>query len=196
MEKLRIGAALCGSFCTLEKAVRAYEALAATGKYELTPIFSETAYGTDTRFGEAAEFVGRMEAVCGKRALHTITEVEPIGPKGLFDALIVAPCTGNTLAKLACGVTDGAVTMACKAHLRNGRPLLLGVSTNDGLSGSAANLGSLLARRNIYFVPFRQDDPAGKPCSLAADYSLLEAALDAALQGRQIQPVLLGQMEN
>ena len=192
MDKRRIGAALCGSFCTLDTAVRAFAALAETGKYALTPVFSETAYATDTRFGPAAGFVGRMESLCGSKALHTVAEVEPFGPKGLLDALVVAPCTGNTLAKLAQGVTDSAVTMACKAHLRNGRPLLLGVSTNDGLSGSAANIGTLLGRKNVYFIPFRQDDPAGKPTSLVADFSLLEAALDAALEGKQLQPVLLG----
>ena len=192
MEKLRIGAALCGSFCTLDTAVRAWAALSDTGKYAVTPIFSETAYATDTRFGPAEDFVARMETVCGRAALHTISEVEPIGPKGLFDALVVAPCTGNTLAKLARGVTDGAVTMACKAHLRNGRPLLIGISTNDGLSGSAANLGALLNRKNVYFIPFRQDDPAGKPTSLVADFTRLEAALAAALEGKQLQPVLLG----
>lgn len=192
MEKLRIGAALCGSFCTLDTAARAFAALAETGKYDLTPVFSETAYDTDTRFGAAADFIARMEETCGKKALHTIPEVEPIGPKGLFDALVVAPCTGNTLAKLANGVTDSAVTMACKAHLRNGRPLLLGVSTNDGLSGSAQNIGALLGRKNVYFIPFRQDDPAGKPTSLVADFTLLEEALTAALEGRQVQPVLLG----
>ena len=192
MEKLRVGAALCGSFCTLDTAVGAFEALAATGKYTLTPIFSETAYATDTRFGPAADFVARMEKACGREALHSIPAAEPIGPKGLLDALIVAPCTGNTLAKLAQGVTDSAVAMACKAHLRNGRPLLLAVSTNDGLSGSAANIGTLLGRKNVYFVPFRQDDPAGKPTSLAADLSLLEQALEAALRGEQLQPLLLG----
>lgn len=192
MDRIRIGAALCGSFCTLDAAVRAYAALAETGKYALTPIFSETAYATDTRFGPASAFVERMEGICGTAALHTLAQVEPIGPKGLFDALVVAPCTGNTLAKLALGVTDSAVAMACKAHLRNGRPLLLGVSTNDGLGASAANLGRLLARKNVYFIPFRQDDPSGKPTSLAADLSRLEAALDAALAGRQLQPLLLG----
>ncbi len=192
MSKIRIGAALCGSFCTLDTALRAWSALAETGKYELTPIFSETAYATDTRFGKAGDFVAWMETICARPALHTIPEVEPIGPKGLLDALVVAPCTGNTLAKLALGVTDSAVTMACKAHLRNGRPLLLGVSTNDGLSGSAASLGALLARKNVYFIPFRQDDPEGKPCSLAADLSLLEPALAAALAEKQLQPLLLG----
>lgn len=191
MDKLRIGAALCGSFCTLDTAVRAFEALAATGKYELTPIFSETACATDTRFGPAAGFVERMEKACGREALHTLVQVEPIGPKGLLDALVVAPCTGNTLAKLALGVTDSAVAMACKAHLRNGRPLLLGVSTNDGLSGSAANIGALLGRKNVYFIPFRQDDPEKKPTSLVADFSRLEQALEAALTGRQLQPLLL-----
>lgn len=192
MEQLRLGAAVCGSFCTFEKALAALKELAATGKYELTPIFSETAYLTDSRFGDAQGFIARMEAICGKKVLHTIPEVEPIGPKALLDVLLIAPCTGNTLAKLAHGVTDTAVTMAAKAHLRGGRPVVLAVSTNDGLSGSAENIGALLCRKNVYFVPFRQDDPRKKPCSLVADFSLLEDTVRAAMAGRQLQPVLLG----
>ena len=192
MEKLRVGVAMCGSFCTFDTALAAFEALAAGEKYELTPILSENAYGTDSRFGDAADFIARMEKICGRKALHSIPQVEPIGPKSLLDVLIVAPCTGNTLAKLANGVTDTAVTMAAKAHLRGGKPLLLAVSTNDGLSGSAQNIAALLQRKNVYFVPFRQDDPEKKPFSLVADFSLLEPAMHAALEGRQLQPILLG----
>lgn len=192
MEKLRVGVAMCGSFCTFDTALAAFEALAVGEKYELTPILSENAYGTDSRFGDAADFIARMEKICGRKALHSIPQVEPIGPKSLLDVLIVAPCTGNTLAKLANGVTDTAVTMAAKAHLRGGKPLLLAVSTNDGLSGSAQNVAALLQRKNVYFVPFRQDDPEKKPFSLVADFSLLEPAMHAALEGRQLQPILLG----
>ena len=192
MEKIRVGAAVCGSFCTFEKALDAYETLAESGKYALTPIFSETAYETDSRFGKAADFIARMEKLCGAAVLHSIPAVEPIGPKALLDALIVAPCTGATLARLARGVTDSAVAMAVKAHLRSGRPVVLAVSTNDGLSGSAENIGALLNRKNVYFVPFRQDDPEKKPCSLVADLSRLEETLLAALDGKQVQPLLLG----
>ena len=163
MEKLRVGVAMCGSFCTFDTALAAFEQLAATGRYVLTPILSETAHDTDSRFGDAAGFIARMEA----------------------------PCTGNTLAKLANGVTDTAVTMAAKSHLRIGRPVVLAVSTNDGLSGSAQNIGALLQRKNVYLVPFRQDDPEKKPFSLVADFSRLEDALLAAVGGRQLQPVLM-----
>lgn len=192
MEKLRVGIAMCGSFCTFDTALAAFEALAATGKYVLTPILSETAYRTDSRFGTAAGFIARMEKICGGSVLCSIPQVEPIGPKSLLDVLVIAPCTGNTLAKLAHGVTDTAVTMAAKSHLRIGRPVVLAVSTNDGLSGSAQNIGALLQRKNVYFVPFRQDDPAKKPFSLVADFSRLEEALGAAVEGRQLQPVLVG----
>ena len=191
MKELRVGCAVCGSFCTIDRAIGAYEALAAQGGYALTPIFSETAYATDSRFGPAREFISRMEALCGRPVLHTVPEVEPIGPKALLDALIVAPCTGATLARLARGMTDSSVAMAVKAHLRAGRPVILAVSTNDGLSGSAENIAALLNRKNVYFVPFGQDDPVKKPCSLAADLSRLEETLLAALEGRQTQPVLV-----
>lgn len=195
MEKLRVGVAMCGSFCTFDTALAAFRQLAAGGEYVLTPIFSETAYETDSRFGAAADFIARMEEICGARVLHSIPQVEPIGPKALLDALVVAPCTGNTLAKLALGVTDTSVAMAAKAHLRHGRPLVLAVSTNDGLSGSAQNIGALLQRKNVYLVPFRQDDPVHKPFSLVADFSQLGATLRAALAGRQLQPVLLGEAD-
>ena len=157
----------------------------------MLPVMSETAYTTDTRFGTAESFHERIENICGRKIIHTIAEAEPIGPKRLADAVLVAPCTGNTLAKLARGVTDTAVTMACKAHLRNGAPLILAISTNDGLSGSAESIAALLQRKNVYFVPFRQDAPHQKPFSLQSDFDLLGETIKAALEGRQLQPVLL-----
>lgn len=150
-----VGFALCGSFCTFRKAIDALRAL--TAQYTVVPIFSDAAWETDTRFGASADFRAEVTALCGTEPLHTLAQVEPLGPKRLLDLLIVAPCTGNTLGKLANGIADSPVSFACKAHLRNGRPVLLAVSTNDGLSGSAANLGALLARRHFYFVPFGQD---------------------------------------
>lgn len=191
MKDTRVGFALTGSFCTLEKAVHAMEETAE--EYScLIPILSETAGSTDTRFGRAEDFEGRIELICGRSAIRSIREAEPIGPKGLLDVLVVAPCTGNTLAKLAAGIADTSVTMAAKAHLRNGRPVVLAISTNDGLSAAARNLGELLCRKHYYFVPFRQDDPEGKPTSLVADLRLLPATIAAALEERQLQPVLLG----
>lgn len=188
--KKRLGLALCGSYCTYEKLFNEGDALAE--RFELVPIMSETAAHTDTRFGTAAEHIARLEKLTGRKVVHTIKDAEPLGPKEHMDALLIAPCTGNTLAKLARGVTDSAVTMAAKAHLRNGRPLVLALSTNDGLSGSAENIGALLNRKNVYFVPFRQDDPANKPRSLQADFSLLIPAVEEALEGRQLQPILGG----
>jgi dipicolinate synthase subunit B len=190
MPKTRLGLAICGSYCTFDKILPIAESLAEA--YELTVVLSEGSAETDTRFGRAEDFRTRLEAITGKPPIHTITGAEPIGPKKLFDVLAVAPCTGNTLAKLASGVTDSAVTMACKAHLRNGRPLVIAVSTNDGLSANAKNIGELLNRKNYYFVPFRQDDPAGKPCSLIAELALLQETVEAALEGRQLQPLVLG----
>jgi len=157
----------------------------------VVPIVSECTAATDTRFGAAHDLMREMERICDRRVIATIRDAEPIGPKKLLDLLIIAPCTGNTLGKLACGITDTSVTMAAKAHLRNGRPLLIAPSTNDGLAASAHSIGVLLARKNIYFVPFGQDDPLGKPTSLAADFSLVADAAKAALEGRQLQPVLL-----
>lgn len=188
MEKIRIGLALTGSFCTYEKALAAAEALCR--KYDVTAIMSETAAATSTRFGEAEDFIRRLEEMTGKRVLRSIVEVEPVGPKKMFDLLVIAPCTGNTAAKLAHGITDSAVTMAAKSHLRNGRPLLLAIGTNDGLSASAKNIGELLNRKNVYFVPFYQDDPLAKPRSLATDYNSFERSILAALEGRQAQPIL------
>ena len=188
MEKLRLGLALCGSYCTYEKLFAALPALAQ--EFELVPIMSDTAAETDTRFGTAAQHIRRLMEITGKHVITTVAEAEPLGPKLPMDALLIAPCTGNTLAKLANGVTDSSVTMAAKAHLRNGRPLVIAFSTNDGLSGSAENIGRLLNRKNIYFVPFGQDDPAKKPRSLQADFRLLAETVEAALRGEQLQPIL------
>ena len=190
-EDLRVGFAFCGSFCTMSKALDALEQTVARFG-PVTPIVSETVASTDTRFGRAHDFMREMERLCDRRVIDSVAGAEPIGPKGLLDVLVICPCTGNTLAKLAHGVTDSSVTMAAKAHLRNGRPLVLAVSTNDGLSGSAPNLGVMLSRKNVYFVPFGQDDCTGKPASLVADFSLLPQAIEAACRGEQLQPVLLG----
>ncbi len=190
MEQLTVGFALCGSFCTLNQALAAMEQTAARG-WALWPILSEAVADTDTRFGAAAQWKARAEDICGRAAITTVAEAEPIGPKKLLDALVICPCTGNTLAKLAHGITDGAVTMAAKAHLRNGRPLILAPSTNDGLSGSAPNIGALLGRKGVYFVPFGQDDCHGKPTSLVARFDRVAETVAQAMEGRQIQPLLL-----
>ena len=187
----RIGCAMTGSFCTFRRAFEAWRALRAAGA-ELTPIMSFNAAALDTRFYPAAEAVREFEEICGHEVLRTIPQVEPIGPKGLIDLLIVAPCTGNTLAKLANGVTDTPVALAAKSHLRNGRPVLLAVSTNDALGASAQNIGRLLNAKHIYFVPFGQDDPAHKPNSAVAHFELLPAAAAEALREQQIQPILTG----
>ena len=181
---------MCGSFCTHQQVLDALKKM--TEIYEtVIPIVSENSAFTDTRFGTADALLETLEKLTGREALYDIPSVEPIGPKGLLDVLVIAPCTGNTLAKLAAGITDSSVTMAAKAHLRNGRPVLIAPSTNDGLSASAANLGSLLGRKYIYFVPFGQDDPVHKPTSLVADFSLVADAALAALEGRQLQPMLV-----
>ena len=191
MDQPRVGFALTGSFCTLDKALRAMEETAAAYP-DMLPILSETTGSTDTRFGRGEDFRQAAEEICGRRAVASIREAEPIGPRKLLDVLVIAPCTGNTLAKLAAGIADTAVTMAAKAHLRNGRPVVVAVSTNDGLGGAARNIGELLCRKHYYFVPFRQDDPVGKPTSLVADMTLVPATVAAALRGEQIQPLLLG----
>ena len=185
-----VGFAVCGSFCTHAKAMEALEQVKARFS-TVIPIVSECTAATDTRFGPAHELMREMERICDRRVISSIREAEPIGPKKLLDLLIIAPCTGNTLGKLACGITDTAVTMAAKAHLRNQRPLLIAPSTNDGLTASAPNLGALLSRKYIYFVPFGQDDPVKKPTSLVADFGQVADAAQAALEGRQLQPLLL-----
>ncbi len=191
MRTERVGFALCGSFCTHQKALHELEKLC--GTYEtVIPIVSEICLYTDTRFGKAEDLIAKVEALTGRKVMASVDEAEPIGPRGLLDALVIAPCTGNTVGKLAGGITDTAVTMAAKAHLRGGRPVVVAVASNDGLSGAARNIGELLNRKNYYFVPFGQDDPVKKPCSLMADFSRIGETLDAALEGRQLQPVLLG----
>ena len=182
----RIGCAMTGSFCTFRAAFDAWRALKQTGA-EMYPIFSENAYSFDTRFYTAEKAREEMREICGRDIWHSIVDVEPIGPKKLLDLLIIAPCTGNTLGKLAHAITDTAVTMAAKAQLRNGRPVLLAISTNDGLSQSAKNIGALMPVQNIFFVPFRQDDPVGKPSSLVADLKKLPLAAQMALNGHKIE---------
>lgn len=183
-----IGFAFCGSFCTFRKTMDSLKLL--SERYEIIPIFSPASYHTDSRFGSAEDWRKEAADICGKEPLSTIAEVEPIGPKKLLDLLVIAPCTGNTLGKLANGVADTSVTLACKAHLRNGRPVVLGISTNDGLAASGENIGKLLNRKHYYFVPFGQDSPRGKPCSLVARMELLPQTVAEALEGRQLQPIL------
>lgn len=186
---MNIGFAMCGSFCTFSQVFPVMEALAANHK--VAPIFSQAAYSVSSRFGAAEEHIRKAETICGTPVIHTIEEAEPIGPKKLFDVLVIAPCTGNTLAKLSRSIADGPVTMAAKSHLRNGRPVVIAVSTNDALAGAAENIGRLLARKNVFFVPFGQDDPVHKPTSMVADFQKIPPALEAALEGYQIQPILL-----
>ena len=190
MEQAKVGFAFCGSFCTFRQAMTALERVHA--RYgDVTPIVSETSAATDSRFGPAHEYMREMERICDKRVIDSIPKAEPIGPKHLLDVLVICPCTGNTLAKLANGITDTTVTMAAKAHLRNGGPVVLCLATNDGLAASAKNIGTLLDKKNVYFVPFGQDDPVEKPTSLVADFSRVNDAIDAALRGEQLQPLLL-----
>lgn len=186
---MNIGFAMCGSFCTYADVFPVMEQLTKT--HSVIPIFSHSAYTIDSRFGTAQFHIRKATEICGREPLSSIEQVEPIGPKKLLDALIIAPCTGNTLAKLAHSIADGPVTMAAKSHLRNGRPVILAVSTNDALAGAAENIGKLLGRKNYYFVPFGQDDAQKKPTSMVADFTKIPPALNAALEGRQIQPILL-----
>ncbi len=189
-KSVRIGCAMTGSFCTFRKVFQAWQALAETGA-ALTPIMSQAAYESDTRFYPAAEARRIFREICGREIWHTIVETEPIGPKKLLDLLIIAPCTGNTLAKLAAGIADTPVTLAAKSHLRNGRPVLIAPSTNDGLGRNAENLGKLQAMRDFYFVPYGQDAPEGKPASLVSYFDRIPQAAQGALEGRQIQPLLI-----
>lgn len=188
-DKIRLGFAMCGSFCTFKLVLEELERL--SKDYDITPIMSQGAAFTDTRFGKAEDFRRRVAEICGREPITTIADAEPIGPRALLDVLVIEPCTGNTLGKLANGITDTPVTMAAKAHLRNGRPLVLAVSTNDALGASARNIGTLMNAKNIFFVPMRQDSPLGKPASLVADFSETAAAIKSALEGRQTQPLLL-----
>lgn len=186
---MNIGFAMCGSYCTFAKVFPVMEELA--GAHRVVPIFSDNVQKTGSRFGEPGEFYETVFRITGVEPICSILEAEPIGPKKLLDVLVIAPCTGNTLAKLSLGIADTPVTMAAKSHLRNGRPVVVAISTNDGLAGAAENIGRLLSRKNYYFVPFGQDDPKGKPTSLVADFERIPEAVEAALVGKQVQPVLV-----
>lgn len=186
---MRIGFALCGSFCTYDKVFPVMRTLAKT--HNVIPIFSFASASSDTRFGQAFDHIALAESICGCEVRKTIASVEPIGPKKLLDALVIAPCTGNTLAKLAHSIADTPVTMAAKSHLRNGLPVIVAISTNDALAGAAENIGKLMARKNYYFVPFRQDDAIKKPTSIVADFEMIPETLEAALRAEQLQPLFL-----
>lgn len=190
MQNITLGYALTGSFCTLKNSI---EALKKLSEYDIKikPIMSETVYNTDTRFGKAQDFINQVEEICNQKVIHDIVSAEPIGPKNLLDILVVAPATGNTLAKNALGITDTCVTMAIKAHLRNNKPVVLGIATNDALGASAKNIGLLHNTKNIFFVPYRQDDPRGKNNSLICDFNLIPQTVEAALKGKQLQPVII-----
>lgn len=191
---IRIGFGITGSFCTFAEAFEELENLAATGA-SITPVLSYAARDFDTRFGKAADHRNRVECICGTEAIDTIAKAEPIGPRALLDLMIVCPCTGNTLAKIANGITDTPVTMAVKAHLRNQRPVLLALASNDSLAANAKNLGAIMNTENIYLLPMRQDSPEGKPTSLVAENALLLQGVEKALQHQQMQPVLLAPLD-
>lgn len=188
-EQLTLGFAMCGSFCTFDAVLTQLEAMRAEFP-KIIPIMSTVSYESNTRFGAAEDFRARLERACGQPVIHTIAQAEPIGPKKLLDVLVIAPCTGNTLAKLANGIADTPVTLAAKAHLRNERPIVIAVSTNDALAGNAENIGKLLARGHYFFVPMRQDNAIKKPRSVVADFTRLPETIRAALDGRQLQPLL------
>lgn len=184
---MRIGFAVCGSFCSFEKMFK--EMITLSKKHEIIPIMSEIAYSTDTRFGKASDWRNKIEELCGRKIIHTVVEAEPLGPKRMVDILLIEPCTGNTAAKLSSGITDTAVTMAVKSVLRVGTPVVLTVATNDGLGAAAENIGRLMNRKNYFFTPLSQDDPKEKPKSLVADFTLTEETLLLAAERKQIQPI-------
>ena len=188
MDKVTIGYAMCGSYCTFDKAITQMEILKNKG-YDILPIMSENAGSIDTRFGNAKDIIKRVEDISGKKIIGTIKDAEPIGPKQMCDIIVISPCTGNTLAKLSAGITDTSVTMAAKSHLRILRPVLIALSTNDALGAAAKNIGYMLNRKHIYFVPMTQDDPVKKPNSLSADFSLIPQSVEMALHHQQIEPV-------
>ncbi|MEG1887346.1 MAG: dipicolinate synthase subunit B [Oscillospiraceae bacterium] len=190
MKGIKVGYAFCGSFCTLQKSIEQLYTFHDAGAI-ITPIMSEIVYDTDTRFGSAESFREKVKEICDNEIIHTISGAEPIGPEKLLDILIISPCTGNTLGKLASGITDSSVTMAAKAHLRNERPLLIAPSTNDALLTSAKNIGTLMAMKNVYFAPFSQDSPTLKTRSCVALFDKIFEAAALALDGKQIQPILL-----
>lgn len=184
-----IGYAMCGSFCTMRKSLEILEELCKI--YEMLPIMSPITYETDTRFGAAKAHIKKAETLCGREVIHTVDGAEPLGPARPLEALVICPCTGNTLAKMARGITDTAVCMAAKAHLRSDRPLLIALASNDAMSANLGNIATLLNRKQVYFVPMKQDDPVSKPHSLVAEFSLTKDALAAALEGRQLRPLFM-----
>ncbi len=186
--KKTVGFAMCGSFCTFSSVIPHIKELKDEG-YDVVPIMSEISYSTDTRFGTAESFITSIENICGNKIIHSVKEAEPIGPKKLLDVMVIAPCTGNTLAKLACGIADSSVTLAAKAHLRNERPVVIAVSSNDSLANNAKNIGTLLNLKNYYFVTMRQDAPLSKPRSVVADFTKISDTVALALDGKQIQPI-------
>ena len=187
---IKIGFVLTGSFCTFKKTIPKIKELINQGA-QVLPIMSYNSYELDTKFGKAKDFISQIESITNKKIIHTITEAEPIGPKKLTDIMIIAPCSGNTMAKLACDIIDTPAVMAAKSHLRNGNPLVIAPSTNNGLSGNAENIGKLLNRQNYYFVPFRQDNPITKPRSIVFDSEYIIKTIKFALDGEQISPILL-----
>lgn len=190
MTEIKAGFALCGSFCTFSKVIPQMKNLKDKG-VDVFPVMSEISYSTDTRFGRCEDIRREIEDICSRKIIATVKDAEPIGPKKMFDILIIAPCTGNTLAKLALGIADTSVTLAAKAHLRNSRPVLIGVSTNDALGNAAKNIGNLMNYKNVFFVPMRQDDPKDKPNSIVADFTQLYDSMITALENRQIEPVII-----
>lgn len=190
MNKITLGFALCGSFCTFKSTIEIMKRLS-ENNFDIVPIMSFNASEISTRFGKCEDFINEIENISGKRVIKSILDAEPIGPKKILDALLIEPCTGNTLGKLANGIADTPVTLAAKAHLRNEKPLIIAVSSNDALATSAGNIGSLLNRKNVFFVPMRQDDPGGKPRSIVADFVKTEETIRLALKNEQIQPIIL-----
>lgn len=188
MNGIKIGFALCGSFCTFSDVIPQIKVLTDLG-YDVLPIMSQNACSIDTRFGTSKEFISKIEKITSKKVINTIDDAEPVGPKALIDALVIAPCTGNTLAKISNAITDTSVTMAAKSHLRCQRPLIIALASNDALGASAQNIGKLLNTKNIYFVPLSQDDPQKKPNSLVAHFDLLAATIEMSLSGKQLQPI-------
>ena len=191
MQNIKLGYAFCGSFCTINKSLAVLKDLAKHDDIDIIPIMSEITYSTDTRFAKSSEFNAAVEEICGKKIIHSVPAAEPIGPKNLLDVIVVAPCTGNTISKIALGITDTAVTMAVKAHLRNQKPVVLGIATNDALGATAKNIGLLHNTKNIYFVPYGQDDPSSKTTSLVCDFTKIPETIGKALNGEQIQPVII-----
>ncbi len=185
-----IGFAMCGSYCTHKYALEQLKQLIDQG-YDVLPIMSENVYSTDTRFGKAEDLISKVEQICKREVIHTVVDAEPIGPSMVLEAMVICPCTGNTLAKMSNGITDTAVTMAAKAHLRSNRPLVVALASNDALSANLKNIGQMLLRKFVYFVPLYQDDPQKKPHSLIADFSLLLPTLEYAVEGKQYQKIFI-----